>query len=71
MKVVDKYESNDVVFFTIQLDEDVFVDVKVIGDLCYVMQCEDGRMAYNSKECSLDFAVDEKAVIALVKSCDR
>lgn len=67
MEIVDKYESNGITFFTIQLAENVFVDIKVIGSLRYIMQCEDGRMAYNDRGDSLDYEFDEDVLIALTR----
>lgn len=67
MKIVDKYEDKNSTFFAVQLAENVFVDIKAAESLYYVMQCEDGRMAYNNKGDTLDVAFDENAVIAFVK----
>lgn len=67
MKIVNNYEDKNSTFFVVQLAEDVFVDIKAVDSLYYVMQCEDGRMAYNIKGDTVDVAFDENAVIAFVK----
>lgn len=80
MKIVDCYGVNDgSTFFSVELAEDRFVDVKVCEGnpegLVYVMQNEDGSTVYSDRAYSdnrVDFThpgfeYDEKAVLKLVK----
>lgn len=79
MRIVDIYEINDGQIFSIELEEDRFVDVKVcdgkLDGLIYVVQNEDGSTVYSDKAYSdkgVDavypgFEYDEKAVLDLVK----
>lgn len=67
MKLKDKYEDNGALFYTIELDNDVFVDVKHVGNLYYVMDCEDGYMTYDSNRNSFDYHFNENEVIDFVK----
>ena len=54
--------------YTVELEENVFVDVKHIGNCVYVMQCEDGYEAYDSNGNSFEYHFDEEAVIEFVKN---
>lgn len=68
MRIADRYEDNGALFYTVELEEDVFVDVKCAGDLYYVMTCEDGYDAYNSDGNTFEYDYDEDEVVAFVKS---
>ena len=48
MRISNVFGDNREIFYSVELEEDVFVDVKHIGNLYYVMDCEDGYRAYNS-----------------------
>ena len=67
MKIVDTYHNNKELFFTVELEEDVFVDVKRIYGLYYVMDCEDGYRAFNRDGNSFDYNFNENEVVAFVK----
>lgn len=67
MKIYDKYDSGSALFYTVQLEEDVFVDVKSIGELCYIMDCEDGYTTYNSVGNTFDYHYNADEVITFVK----
>lgn len=68
MKIADVFNDNGEVFYTVELEEDVFVDVKHVGCLYYVMDCEDGYSAYNSDGNSFDYHFNEDEVIEFVKT---
>lgn len=67
MKIKDTFDNNREVFYTVELEEDVFVDVKRIGNLYYVMDCEDGYRAFNNDGNSFDYYFNEDEVIDFVK----
>ena len=71
MKIIDKYESNGSAFYTVELEEDVFMDVKCVGDLSYVMSCEDGYNVYNSDGNTFDYYYNEDEVIEFVKNVNK
>lgn len=68
MRIRDIYEDNGYLIYTVELEEDVFVDVKYIGNLCYVMDCEDGYEVYNSDGNTFDYHYNVDEVIAFVKN---
>jgi len=68
MKIKNTFEDKGDLFYTVELEEDVFVDVKCTGDLCYVMQCEDGYEVYNSDGNTFDYHFSEDEVVAFVKN---
>lgn len=68
MKIKDIFDNNKETFYTVELEEDVFVDVKRINDLYYVMDCEDGLRAFDSSGNSFDYNFNENEVIEFVKS---
>ena len=67
MKINDEYEDHGNLVYTVELEEDVFVDVKYIGNLCYVMSCEDGYEVFNSDGNTFDYHFNENEVIEFVK----
>ena len=67
MTIKDIFDNNREVFYTVELEEDVFVDVKRIGNLYYVMDCEDGYRAFNNDGNSFDYYFNEDEVIDFVK----
>lgn len=67
MKIVDKYEDNGDSIYTVELEKDVLVDVKCVGNLCYIMSCEDGYEAFNSDGNTFDYHFNEKDVIEFVR----
>lgn len=83
MRIVDNYEINDGQIFSVELEDDRFVDVKVcdgkLDGLIYVVQNEDGSTVYSDKAYSdkrVDsvypgFEYDEKSVLDLVKEAVR
>lgn len=71
MKINSIYEDNEAMFYTVELEEDVFVDVKCVGDLCYVMMCEDGYEAYNSDGNTFEYHYDANEVVEFVKSANK
>lgn len=68
MIIFDKNENNGEVIYNVMLEEDVFVDVKCVGDLCYVMDCEDGYVAYNCDGNTFAYDFNEDEVVAFVKN---
>lgn len=68
MKIKDIFDDNKETFYTVELEEDVFVDVKRINDLYYVMDCDDGFRAFDSSGNSFDYNFNENEVIEFVKS---
>lgn len=66
MKIIEKYEDNCEQIYTVELEEDVFVDVKCTGNLYYVMQCEDGYEVYNSDGNTFDYHFNEEEVLKFV-----
>lgn len=66
MKINNAYEDNGALFYTVELEKDVFVDVKCIGDLCYVMDCEDGYEVYDSNGNTFDYHYNKYEVINFV-----
>lgn len=71
MKIVDKYGDNGALFYTVELEEDVFVDVKCDMDLCYVMDCEDSYEVYNSDGNTFEYHYNADEVIEFVKSASK
>lgn len=67
MKVVDKYIDNGTLFYTVELEENVFVDVKCVGDLCYVMDCDDGYTTYDNNGNTFDYHYSEYDVVEFVR----
>ena len=67
MKIIDKYEDNGALFFTVELENNVFVDVKCVENLCYVMSCEDGYTVYDGNGNTFDYHYSENDVIDFVK----
>ena len=67
MKIIDKWNDQSATFCTIELEPGVYVDIKVIKEtgLIYIMQNEDGTLAYGDKS-ALGYQFDEKAAIAMV-----
>lgn len=68
MRISDVFGDNREIFYSVELEEDVFVDVKRIDNLYYVMDCEDGYRAYNSDGNSFDYYFNEDEVVDFVKS---
>lgn len=68
MRISNVFGDNREIFYSVELEEDVFVDVKRIGNLYYVMDCEDGYRAYNSDGNSFDYYFNEDEVVDFVKS---
>lgn len=68
MKIKCTYEDQGNLFYTVELEEDVFVDVKCIETFYYVMQCEDGYEAYNSDGNTFDYHFNENEVLEFVKN---
>ena len=66
MKIIDKYENDGAFLCTVELEDDVFVDVKCIGNLFYVMQCEDGHEVFNRDGNTFDYCYNQKEVIEFV-----
>lgn len=66
MKINDQYEDNGALIYTVELEDDVFVDVKCVGDLCYVMSCGDGYEVFNSDGNTFDYHYNEKDIIKFV-----
>lgn len=66
MKITNIYDDNGALFYTIELEDDVFVDVKCVGNLCFVMDCEDGYKAYNSDGNTFDYHFNENEVLEFV-----
>lgn len=67
MEIVSVYEDNSETIYTVALDENVFVDVKCVGNLCYVMSCGDGYETYDSDGNTFNYRYDERSVIRFVK----
>lgn len=67
MKIVDTYRDNEALFYTVELEANIFVDVKCIGELCYVMACEDGYEVYDNNGNTLDYHYDIEKIIKIVK----
>ena len=66
MNIIDKYEDDGSYIYTVELEDDVFVDVKCIGDLCYVKQCGDGYEVFNGNGNTFDYYYNQKEVIKFV-----
>ena len=66
MKIVDRYEIDGALICTVELEEDVFLDVKRVGNLFYAMSCEDGYEVYNSDGNSFDYYYNAADVLQLV-----
>lgn len=71
MKIKDVYDDNGACFYTVELEKDVFVDVKRIGDLYYVMDCGDGFEAYNSDGNTFSYYFSDGEVIRFVRNATR
>ena len=71
MKTTDKYEDHGALFYQIELEENVFVDVKCVESLCYVIDCEDGYQVYDNNGNTFDYCYDECEVLEFVKECER
>ena len=67
MRIIDKYENDNATFFTVELEENVFVDVKCIGDLCYVMDCADGYNTHDSNGNTFDYHYSENDVVDFIR----
>ena len=67
MKLGGTFYAQDSVIYTIEIEDDVYVDVKHIGDLWYVMACEDGKDAYSNNCESVDYDVNHESVIGFAK----
>ena len=67
MKINNQFDNGRETFYSVELEEDVFVDVKHIDGLYYVMDCEDGYRAYNNDGNSFDYYFNEKDVLKFVK----
>ena len=69
MKIVTCFDNNgNEFYYSVEMADDVFVDVKRIGNLYYVMDCEDGCRAYNSDGNSFDYRFNESEVVNFVKN---
>jgi len=73
VEVLDSYESNNSVFFTVSLEPGFCADVKICTDtgLAYVMQNDDGSLVYAQGDPDRtypDYPIDEQAVLRLVKA---
>lgn len=66
VKINDKYDNGREIFYSVELEKDVFVDVKCVDNLYYVMDCADGHRAYNRDGNSFDYYFNEKDVIEFV-----
>jgi hypothetical protein len=71
MRIKDMYEDNGALFYTVELENDVFIDVKYVGNLCYVMDCEDGCKVYNSDGNTFDYHFNENEVVEFVKNANK
>lgn len=71
MRIKDMYEDNGALFYTVELENDVFVDVKYVGNLCYVMDCEDGYKVYNSDGNTFDYHFNKDEVVEFVKNANK
>jgi hypothetical protein len=67
MKIIDKYEDNGERIYTVELEDDVLVDVKCIDNMCYVMQCEDGYEVFNRDGNTFDYHFNEDEVVNFVR----
>ena len=67
MEIVNVYVNNREAIYTVALDENVLVDVKCVGNLCYIMSCEDGCETYDMDGNTFDYHYDERSVIRFVK----
>lgn len=68
MRIKDIYEDNGYSVYTVELEEDVFVDVKYVSSLYYVMDCEDGYEAYNNNGNTFDYHYNKNEVVEFVKN---
>lgn len=67
MKIVDKYGDNGALFYTVELEENVFVDVKCDMDLYFVIDCEDGYEVYDRDGNTLSYHYNADEVVNFVK----
>ena len=67
MKITNKWEDNNALFYTIELNKNIFVDIKFVNNLCYIMSCEDGCLTYNNSGNSCYYSFNEDEVINFVK----
>ena len=68
MRIVDKYGDDGALFYMVELEDDVLVDVKCVGNLYYVMDCEDGYKTYNNDGNTFDYNFNEDEVVEFVKN---
>ena len=66
MKIVDRYEIDGALIYTVELEEDVFVDVKRVGNLFYAMSCGDGYEVYNSDGNTFDYHYNCSEVLKFI-----
>ncbi len=66
MRIVDRYKDNGALFCTVELEDGIFVDVKCIGNLCYVMNCGDGYEVYDNNGNTFDYHYNEYEVVEFV-----
>ena len=68
MRIVDVWKDDNETYCTIELEEDIFVDIKKCEDgFCYVMQCEDGYETYNNDGNTIGYYFDENKIIDFVR----
>lgn len=68
MKIVDKSRYDGATFYTVELEEDVFVDVRCSNGCYYVMDCEDGCEVFNSDGNTFDYHYDANEVVEFVRA---
>ena len=67
MKIISEYKKDESLVCTIELENEVFVDVKCIGNICCFLERENGYLTYNSNGKSFDCIFNKNEVIAFVK----
>ena len=67
MRITDISNENGELVYTVELEDDVFVDVKSVGDSATIMDCGDGYNVYNSDGNTFDYNYNEEDVIEFVK----
>ena len=66
MKIAGVFDDNINQIYTVELEEDVFVDIKCCETFCYIMSCEDGCTTYDHNGNTFDYHYDKRSVIRFV-----
>ena len=71
MKIVSITKDKNESIYTVELEPEVYVDVKRIESHYYIMQCEDGYEVFDDNGNTFDYFYDKEIVIRFIKESEH